>query len=103
MPRDLNFLPEDPVPNATWFRPVWRPLSAVLGVLAGAGLLYVILRRRDRLVLFVPLIFQVLLLLVTHADYRYVIPLWSSMFVLAGALLASGSFSHPTRAEPVSP
>lgn len=97
VPRDLNFLPEDPLPSQTWFRPLWRPLSAMLAVLSLAGLFYVLARRRDDVILVVPLVFQLLLLMVTHADYRYIIPLWSSMFLLAGAALAA---LPPVRAAP---
>src|SRR5262249_9179121 len=68
----------------TWFRGIWRPLSAALLLLWVVGLVSVTIRRRDRLVLFVPLVFQIVLLMFFVVEARYVIPLWSSMFLLAG-------------------
>jgi hypothetical protein len=69
---------------AGWITRPWRPLSAVLLMLAVVGIAWTALERRTRLVLALPLIVQVGLLMVFVTEPRYLIPLWSSMFLFAG-------------------
>ncbi len=86
LPADLAFAPGDPERPA--LRPVWRPLSAIFALLSAAGLLLIALRRRDRLILFVPALFQATLFLTTTiSETRYSVPLWPAMFLLAGVAL----------------
>jgi hypothetical protein len=68
---------------ATWFRHPWRQLAGWVAALMIAGLALVTLQRRDRLVLFVPLVFQVTLFVAWAPESRYGYPLLSSVFLLA--------------------
>ena len=77
------FYKRDNLTKSTWFRTPWRPLSGLLLACVISGLLFVLLRRRDRVVLFVPLVAQTAILMALLVEWRYVVPLWSSMFVLA--------------------
>lgn len=83
VPSDIGFYRPDPT-RQTWFRGIWRPLSGALALLAALGLARVVIERRDRLILFVPVVMQAVLLMFFVVEHRYVIPLWSSMFLLAG-------------------
>ncbi len=93
------FYERDHRTTSTWFLRPWRPLSALLVVCVVSGLLFVLLRRRDRLVLFVPLVAQTVLLIAILVEWRYVIPLWSSMFVLAGLGTVGWLETQPTTSE----
>lgn len=83
LPADLDLYKPDVAPGTTWFRDVWRPLSIALFALAAVGLIVVALRRRIALILFVPLVFETAIVIASYAEARYVIPLLSSMFLLA--------------------
>jgi 4-amino-4-deoxy-L-arabinose transferase-like glycosyltransferase len=90
VPSDLRLYKPDPEPGSTWFRPIWRPLGFLVAALAATGMSYVLARRRDRLVLFVPVMLQLLVFIVaTDAVARYTIPLWSSLCLLASVGLAA--------------
>ena len=71
-----------------WYTKAWRPLSAVLFALTVLGLSYLLLFRRDRLVLAVPFVLQAGILLAALVEPRYAVPLWSSMFFLAAVGVA---------------
>lgn len=79
-----------------WLRP-WPIASIALSVLSGVALLWLVVRRPDRLILFVPAVFEVVLLMAAYVERRYVVPLWSSMFVLVGAMLAAALESMRAR------
>jgi hypothetical protein len=69
--------------KATWFRHPWRTVAVPLLGLTVAGLVLLLASRRDRLVLFVPLVAQTVIFLVGVPEPRYSYPLVSSMMLLA--------------------
>jgi hypothetical protein len=77
---------EEPAPRR--LLSIWRPLSGALLALTLLGLAYLLLIRPGRIVLAVPFAFQTALVLVSLAEPRYVVPLWSSMFLVAACGVA---------------
>lgn len=98
LPEDLVLAEPDSASGQRWFRPIWRPLSALLVALAIGGLLCVLRQHRNRLVLFVPPLCQAgLFVLMAAPQARYSIPFWPFMFLLtAVALVAIASFATRT-------
>jgi hypothetical protein len=89
-PDDLVLAEPDSAPGQRWFRPVWRPLSALLTILALVGLVQILLRHRNRVVLFVPWLFQAgVIVLMSAPQARYAIPFWPTMFVAAAVPLVA--------------
>ena len=80
-PSRMLFYPPDPT-EATWFRGPWRMLNWLLNIGSALGAVFLLWKRRDRLILFAPFAFQAALILAALAENRYVIPFWSSMFLL---------------------
>jgi 4-amino-4-deoxy-L-arabinose transferase-like glycosyltransferase len=90
LPDDLVLAEPDSAPGQRWFRPVWRPLSALLTVLALVGLVQIIFRHRNRAVLFVPWLFQAgVIVLLSAPQARYAVPFWPTMFVAAAVPLVA--------------
>ena len=84
IPDGIRFYAPDPT-TATWFRKPWPALSKGLILCTLLGSLFAFWKHRDRLVLFVPAAFQSAVFIVVIVEWRYVIPFWSSMFLLAAA------------------
>jgi hypothetical protein len=82
-PRDPRVLGTPGAAEVVWWRDVWRPFSFGLLLLALGGLVYVLARRRDRLLLFVPGLAAVFAFSLVHAEPRYGVPLWPALFLLA--------------------
>jgi hypothetical protein len=78
---DLTFFA--PPVAATWFRSPWRSIAPWVVGLMLAGLAMVLVKLRNRLVLFVPLLMQSVLFVVGTPESRYGYPLLSSVFLLA--------------------
>jgi hypothetical protein len=76
-----------PTVKQAWIRRPWRSLGAILAIVMLAGFVLVVLHRRDRLVLFVPLLFQTAVFVVGAPEARYGYPLVSSVMVLAAYAL----------------
>ena len=90
LPSDLVLAEPDSAPGQRWFRPVWRPLSALLTILALTGFVQVLLRHRNRAVLFVPWLFQAgVIVLMSAPQARYAVPFWPTMFVAAAVPLVA--------------
>jgi hypothetical protein len=77
--------------EAIWLRSFWRPASVLLALLAVAGSAYVLGCRRDRLLIFVPPLFQTMVFMASHTEARYAIPLWPYVFLLGAVALQAGS------------
>ena len=75
--------------DATWFRRPWRSIAPWVAGLMLAGILLVLVRMRNRLVLFVPLLLQTVLFLSGTPETRYGYPLLSSVFLLASYAVVS--------------
>jgi hypothetical protein len=66
-----------------WVRPLWRSSSFALAAIALGAFAYVLLRVRERVLVFVAAALQTLVLLLPHAEPRYGIPLWPALSLLA--------------------
>jgi hypothetical protein len=98
---DLTFYA---VPLKTWFREPWRPLAKGLVVLLVLGLALLVVRRRDRLILAVPLALQTAAFLVGVPEHRYGYPLLSGVFILASyAVVSLVCMARQARAESTAP
>ncbi len=96
VPADLALAPGDP--ESPVLRPVWRPLSVILALLSAAGLVLIALRRRDRLILFVPALLQATFFLAaTTSETRYAVALWPPMFLLVGVAMGELSDAYERR------
>lgn len=96
LPANLELAPGDP--RSPVLRRVWRPLSGIVALLSAAGLVLIGLRRRDRLILFIPALFQATLFLTTTiSETRYAVPLWPAMFLLVGVALGELSDAYERR------
>ena len=80
-------------------RPILRPLQIVLGpltlplVLTGLAALLAVAPRRALFILVVPL-YQMVFQSIVHFEFRYVLPMFACLLVLAGVALALiGGFS----------
>ena len=73
----------------TWFREPWRPLAKGVVVLLVLGLALLVVRRRDRLIMAVPVAAQTAVFLVAVPEHRYGYPLLSSVFLLASYAVVS--------------
>ena len=96
VPADLELAPAPP--ESPILRPVWRPLSVIVALLSAAGLVLVAVRRRDRLILFVPALLQAAFFLaMTTSETRYAVALWPAMFLLVGVAVGEVSDAYERR------
>lgn len=71
-------------PSAAAITGPWTPAAAALLALALAGVLCLLVRARDRLVLAVPFVVQLAVLIAAYPENRHAIPLWGAMALFTG-------------------